>query len=139
VLVGSEAFIHQARRHRKLLGGSMRQAGGLAAAGLLALKNMTQRLQIDHDNAQMLAQGLATIPGIELEPAVVETNMVFFDLAEEIALSPQQLIKTLKTDYGLHLGGYGGRTLRAVTHYWIESTQVSQLVEAIRSSLVGAG
>ncbi|MGG6238715.1 low-specificity L-threonine aldolase [Nodosilinea sp. AN01ver1] len=135
VLVGSQAFIHQARRHRKLLGGGMRQAGVLAAAGILALKTMTQRLQTDHDNAQALAQGLATIPGIEIDPTVVETNMVFFNLAQDVEISPEHLIKTLRADYGLYMGGYGDRTLRAVTHYWIERTQVERLVEAIRTVL----
>lgn len=138
LLVGSEAFIHQARRHRKLLGGGMRQAGGLAAAGIIALKTMTQRLQADHDNAQALAQGLATIPGIAIDPAVVETNMVFFDLAEGVAISPEDLIKTLKLEYGLHIGGYGSRTLRAVTHYWIEPSQVERLVAAIRAIVEGS-
>ncbi|TVQ06800.1 MAG: threonine aldolase [Leptolyngbya sp. DLM2.Bin27] len=137
VLVGSEAFIHRARRHRKLLGGGMRQAGGLAAAGIMALKTMTQRLQADHDQAQALAQGLATIPGIEIDPTVVETNMVFFDLAADIAVTPEHLIKTLRTDYGLYLGGYGDRTLRAVTHYWIEPAQVDRLVNAIRAIVIG--
>lgn len=139
LLVGSEAFIHQARRHRKLLGGGMRQAGGLAAAGIVALKTMTQRLQADHDNAKALAQGLATIPGIAIDPAVVETNMVFFDLAEGVAVSPEALIKTLRVEYGLHIGGYGGCTLRAVTHYWIEPSQVERLVEAIRAIVEGKG
>ncbi len=135
LLVGSKDFIHQARRHRKLLGGGMRQAGGLAAAGIIALKTMTQRLQTDHDNALALAQGLATIPGIAIDPAVVETNMVFFDLAEEVAIAPETLIKALKVDHGLHIGGYGDRRLRAVTHYWIERSQVERLVEAIRTIL----
>jgi threonine aldolase len=135
VLVGNADFIHQARRHRKLLGGGMRQAGVLAAAGIIALKTMTQRLQADHDNAQALAQGLATIPGIVLDPAVVETNMVFFDLAKDVDLSPERLIKTLKVDHGLYIGGYGDCTLRAVTHYWIEPPQVERLLEAIRNIL----
>ncbi|MGB3200517.1 MAG: GntG family PLP-dependent aldolase, partial [Nodosilinea sp.] len=139
VLVGSRAFIHQARRHRKLLGGGMRQAGGLAAAGIIALKTMSQRLQADHDNAQALAQGLATIPGIAIDPAVVETNLVFFDLTEAVAIAPEYLIKTLRADYGLYMGGYGDRTLRAVTHYWIELPQVERLVGAIRTILAGAG
>jgi len=139
VLVGSEAFIHRARRHRKLLGGGMRQAGMLAAAGILALQTMTQRLQTDHDNAQTLAQGLAAIPGIEIDPAVVETNMVFFNLAEDVAMAPERLIETLRADYGLYLGGYGDRTLRAVTHYWIEPPQVERLVEAVSAILATAG
>lgn len=135
VLVGSEAFIKTARRNRKLLGGGMRQAGVLAAAGMLALTEMTQRLQEDHDKAQQLAQGLATIPGIALDPAVVETNMVFFDLTEEASLTPAELAGRLREDYGLYLGGYGQHTLRAVTHYWIQPSQVDRLVAAVRAIL----
>ena len=137
VLVGSEAFINQARRHRKLLGGGMRQAGGLAAAGIIALKAMTQRLQTDHDNAQALAQGLATIAGINIDPQVVETNMVFFNLATDVAITPEHLVKTLRADYGLYIGGYGDRTLRAVTHYWIDADQCDRLVQAIRTIVTG--
>jgi threonine aldolase len=131
VLVGSEEFIHRARRHRKLLGGGMRQAGGLAAAGIVAIETMTQRLQVDHDNAQRLAQGLVTLPGLAIDPARVETNMVFFDLAPDLNLSPQQLIQTLKLEHGLYIGGYSDRTLRAVTHYWIQPDQCDRLVAAI--------
>ncbi|MBE9137312.1 low-specificity L-threonine aldolase [Nodosilinea sp. LEGE 07088] len=137
VLVGSAEFIHQARRHRKLLGGGMRQAGVLAAAGIIALKTMSQRLQADHAHAQTLAQGLATIPGIEIDPAVVETNMVFFNLAVGLPVSPELLIKTLKVEHGLYIGGYGDRTLRAVTHYWIDQSQCDRLVDAIRTILAG--
>lgn len=136
VLVGSEDFIKTARRNRKLLGGGMRQAGMLAAAGMLALTEMTQRLQDDHDKAQKLAQGLATLPGIALDPAVVETNMVFFDLTAETDLTPADLVRRLRNDHGLYIGGYGGRTLRAVTHYWIQPQQVDDLVAAVRAILV---
>nr|WP_228037667.1 beta-eliminating lyase-related protein [Nodosilinea sp. LEGE 06152] len=111
----------------------------MAAAGIIALKTMTQRLQTDHDNAQAIAQGLATIPGIEIDPAVVETNMVFFNLAQNVEISPEHLIKTLRADYGLYMGGYGDRTLRAVTHYWIDRPQVERLVEAIRTILAAGG
>lgn len=136
VLVGSRDFIKTARRNRKLLGGGMRQAGVLAAAGMIALKTMSQRLQADHDNAQRLAQGLATIPGIEINPAQVETNMVFFALADGLSLSSTDLVSRLKQDYGLHIGGYHHRTLRAVTHYWIQPPQVDQLIAAIRAIVV---
>jgi threonine aldolase len=133
VLVGSADFIHTARRQRKLLGGGMRQAGVLAAAGLIALDTMTQRLQEDHEKAQHLAQGLATIPGLRLNPAQVETNMVFFDLAADLPLSPTDLVQRLQQDYGLHLGGYHHRTLRAVTHYWISMEQVDRLIAATQA------
>jgi threonine aldolase len=135
VLVGSTEFIRQARRHRKLLGGGLRQAGILAAAGVIALKEMTQRLQADHDLAQRLAQGLATIPGIVVNPTAVETNMVFFDLADSVALTPSELVERLKVDYGLQIGGYSRRTLRAVTHYWIQPQQVDRLIAALQTIL----
>jgi threonine aldolase len=135
VLVGSQDFIHRARRQRKLLGGGMRQAGVLAAAGLIALETMAQTLQADHELAQRLAQGLATIPGILIDPQVVETNMVFFELADTVTTTPAQLVETLRLHHGLYIGGYGDRTLRAVTHHWIQPQQVDRLVEAIGTCL----
>lgn len=137
VLVGSQDFIHMARRQRKLLGGGMRQAGVLAAAGVIALQTMTQRLQDDHTTAQQLAQGFATIPGILINPAQVETNMVFFDLADTLPLAPTDLVNRLKQGYDLHIGGYHHRTLRAVTHYWITPEQVNHLIAAIRAIVQG--
>ena len=80
VLAGSRAFVRQARRMRKQVGGGMRQAGILAAACLVALDEMVERLAEDHANARILAQGLATIDGVLLDPAAVQTNIVYFDL-----------------------------------------------------------
>ncbi len=137
VLVGDRAFIHQARRVRKLLGGGMRQAGVLAAAGLLALKDMTQRLGQDHEVAQAIAQGLATIPGIVIDPNRVETNMVFFTLADTIALSPSQVLTRLRETTGIRLGLYDDTTFRAVTHYWITPAHGEQLVAGLRAVLAG--
>jgi threonine aldolase len=76
---------HQARRVRKLVGGAMRQAGVLAAAGMVALTQMVERLADDHAHAQQLAQGLQQIPGIQVQPDTVKTNMVFFSLSEAVA------------------------------------------------------
>ena len=80
MIVGSREFIERCRSIRKMLGGGMRQAGVLAAAGLVALENGPKRLQIDHDNAKFLAGQLASIPGITLKPAKVQTNIVIFDV-----------------------------------------------------------
>src|SRR5947209_11710934 len=80
LIVGSREFIERCRSIRKMLGGGMRQAGILAAAGLIALEKGPKRLQVDHDNAKVLASKLATIPGITLNPAKVQTNIVIFDL-----------------------------------------------------------
>ena len=82
ILAGPKAFIKRAHRIRKLVGGGMRQAGVLAAAGLYALDHHIERLASDHDNALRLAEQLATIPGVTADPAAVETNMVFVDFAE---------------------------------------------------------
>jgi threonine aldolase len=135
VLVGSTDFIHQARRNRKVLGGAMRQAGILAAAGLIALRTMTQRLQQDHDHAKQLAEGLATISAIEIDPSQVETNMVFFQLRADVPLQPEDVIYKLQTDYGIWLGRHGQRGFRAVTHYWIQSDAVEMFIKALRQIL----
>jgi threonine aldolase len=79
MVVGSQAFIDKARVYRKMFGGGMRQAGVIAAAGLVALRDSPGRLHIDHENAQMLAQGLAKIPQIQIDPAKVKTNIVICD------------------------------------------------------------
>ncbi len=80
MLLGSAEFIAEARIGRKLLGGGMRQAGILAAAGLIALEESPKRLHVDHENARALAQGIAPIAGVRLDPVVVETNIVIFDV-----------------------------------------------------------
>jgi threonine aldolase len=82
VVVGDRDFIERARRVRKTLGGGMRQAGIIAAAGLVALDSMVERLADDHANAQQLAKGLAALPGIEVDPAAIETNIVYMELGD---------------------------------------------------------
>jgi threonine aldolase len=79
MIVGSAAFIEKARIYRKMLGGGMRQAGVLAAAGLLALEESPKRLHVDHANAQVLAKGIAAIPGLRIDPAKARSNIVIFD------------------------------------------------------------
>lgn len=137
VLVGDRPFIHQARRTRKLLGGGMRQAGVLAAAGLIALETMSQRLDEDHIQAQRLAQGLAQIPGVRVDPAQVQTNMVFFDLSAAVHLSPSEIIEQIQARYGIRIGLYAGHTFRAVTHYWIKPHHVDTLIEAVKAVTTG--
>ncbi|NJN21957.1 MAG: low-specificity L-threonine aldolase [Leptolyngbya sp. RL_3_1] len=135
VLVGDRPFIHQARRTRKLLGGGMRQAGVLAAAGLIALDTMSQRLGEDHLQAQRLAQGLAQLPNLRVNPAQVQTNMVFFELGAAVTLSPGEIIERLQTNYGIRIGLYAGQTFRAVTHYWIQPDHVDALIAAMAAIL----
>jgi threonine aldolase len=131
VLCGSEAFIHEARRTRKLLGGGMRQAGVLAAAGVIALEEMVDRLAEDHAHAQLLAHGLAAIPGIVIDPAQIQTNIVFFELAEGLPLTAEEVVARLRAD-DILLGGNGPRSFRAVTHYWVGEREVERLLGALR-------
>jgi threonine aldolase len=137
VLVGSKDFIKEARRTRKLLGGGMRQAGILAAAGLIAIRDMTERLAEDHANAHALAEGLAAIPCIQIDLGSVKTNMVYFELVEGAPISPESFSERLRKDYNIYMNPYPGYRFkfRAVTHYWITRKQVNQTLEAIRTLL----
>ena len=136
VLCGSADFIHKARRVRKSLGGGMRQAGILAAAGIVALTEMVERLADDHAHAQQLAQGLAQIPGIMVQSEMVKTNMVFFGLTDEVPLSNQELIAALREKANIWLGALGPRRFRAVTHYWIGDKEVALFLETL-AEIVG--
>ncbi len=134
LVCGDREFIARARRARKVLGGAMRQAGIIAAAGVVALTSMVERLANDHEDAQQLAQGLAKIPGIVLDPAQVRTNMVYFDLAPDAPLNAPELTARLK-ERNILVGPTGPRRLRAVLHYWISPVQVDQTIEAVSEIL----
>jgi len=123
VLCGSHAMIARARRIRKQLGGGMRQAGILAAAGIFAIEHMTQRLGEDHRRARQLADGLAELPGITFELGTPATNMVFPSLTKEISITAADLARRLK-EKGILAGVVGERRLRMVTHYWIDDAAV---------------
>jgi len=131
VLCGSTDFINQARRIRKQLGGGMRQAGILAAAGIVALESMVDRLGEDHARAHRLAEGLATIPGLRLDPGTPQTNMVFLSLAEETGLTSKQVSARL-AERGVRVGADSAHRFRLVTHYWINDRSVDQAVEVFR-------
>jgi threonine aldolase len=138
VLVGSHAFIKSARRWRKALGGGMRQAGVLAAAGLVALEQMVDRLAEDHRHARRLADQIAAIPGLRLHAPEVRTNMVMFELQPALQLAPQSVIQRLRDDFGILLGDKGTRGFRAVTHYWIGQKEIDQLATALREIVLSA-
>lgn len=129
VLCGSADFIHKARRARKVVGGGMRQVGILAAAGMVALRDMTLRLPEDHANACRLAQGLASVPNIDVDVNMVRTNMVFFDLNDAFPISPQQFVEALRARANIWLNGSDSGRFRAVTHYWIDETAVELFVQ----------
>lgn len=135
ILCGSEAFIHQARRIRKQLGGGMRQAGILAAAGIVALQEMIERLEEDHRRAAVLANELSEIPGLVLDLGMPQTNMVFLSLAEDYTpLSAAEIAQGLKQSKIL-IGVVGERSFRLVTHYWINDEAVEQTLVAFRKIL----
>jgi threonine aldolase len=135
LVCGSEDFVQRARRQRKLLGGSMRQAGVLAAAGIVALETMVDRLAEDHAHARQLANGIARLPGILLDPEQVNTNIVIFELSPD-ALTPKELVESLSVR-GVKLGAIGARRLRAVTHYGVEAEDIAYALNAIREVLGG--
>lgn len=129
LVCGSAPFIRRARRQRKVLGGGMRQAGVLAAAGIVALETMVDRLAEDHANARQLAGGLAQLPGIVLDPEQIRTNIVIFELASD-ALSARELVEGLEAR-GVKLGAIGERRLRAVTHYGVEPDDIEHALHAV--------
>lgn len=135
VLCGSSEFIHKARRMRKSLGGGMRQAGILAAAGIISLTEMIERLADDHARAQQMAQGLVQIPGIIVAPDMVKTNMVFFGLSDEVSLSTREIIEAMREKANIWLGALGSRRFRAVTHYWIGDNEVELFLETLTDIL----
>jgi threonine aldolase len=129
VLCGSHDFIPQARRARKIVGGGMRQAGVLAAAGIVALEEMVDRLAEDHANAARLAEGLAGVAGISLDLDSVQTNMVFFDLADE-SVPTRKFVERLEQE-GVKLLSLGPRTIRVVTHYGINAQDIEHALLVI--------
>lgn len=134
VLCGSQPFIAKARRLRKMLGGGMRQAGILAAAGIVALEKMVDRLGEDHARAKKLADGLRLVPGLKLAAGTPATNMVFLSLDAKVSCTTDGLIDKLK-EYGVLIGATGERQYRLVTHYWIDAAGVEKTIAAFRSVL----
>ena len=135
VLCGGKEFIAQARRARKVLGGGMRQAGVLAAAGIVALTEMVDRLAEDHANARRLAEGLAALPGIALDPGRVRTNIVYFDVARE-GMTAAGLTERLAKE-GVRMLAAGPRTVRAVTHYEVTAAGIDQALAAAAKAMKG--
>jgi threonine aldolase len=132
ILVGPRDFIARARIRRKILGGGMRQAGVLAAAGLVALEDSPAGLPRDHENARYLAEGLAKIPGIHLDPAKVVTNIVMFDVNSRITAAA--FCESLR-GRGVLCSAFGIQTVRMVTHYDVDRTAIERALEIVRATL----
>ncbi len=128
-LAGPKELIYEARRHRKLFGGGMRQAGVIAAGALYALQHHVERLAEDHQNAQLLAQGIAQIPGLELDPPEVQTNIVVFRVEE--TLGPAEALVELLAQRGVLMIPFGGQLIRAVTHLDVTRRDVEQAVDTL--------
>lgn len=135
VVVGTKDFIFRAHRARKLLGGGMRQAGVIAAAGIVGLEQMVERLHDDHAHAQILAQGLAELPDVRIDLHSVQTNIVVFRLDPQ-RWTPVRFIAAMR-EQGVQLGGFGDDRLRFVTHYGIERPDVDATLLAAQRVLAG--
>jgi len=129
LVVGSSSFIDRARRMRKMLGGGMRQAGIIAAAGLVALEKMVDRLREDHANARLLAEGLAKIDGIKIDLRRVQTNIVMFDVSD-LGLSGREFVEML-LNYGVKALTLRGNVIRMVTHRGIVREDILETLDAV--------
>jgi threonine aldolase len=136
MIVGSTGFIERCRVIRKMLGGGMRQVGVLAAAALVALEEGPKRLHVDHENAQRLANGLADIPRIRIQPEKVQTNIVVYDVGET-GLSSNQFLQKLAGRKVLG-GPVDARRVRMVTHLDVSRADIDDALRVI-SEVVGAG
>jgi threonine aldolase len=136
MIVGSKDFIERCRVIRKTLGGGMRQVGVLAAAGLVALEEGPKLLPMDHENAQLLAQGLAEIPGIQIDPKTVQTNIVIFDVGRA-RFGASQFVEKL-TQRKVLTGAVDATRVRVVTHRDVSRADCEQAVRVI-GEVVGAG
>src|SRR5438067_8635490 len=135
MLLGGREFIAEARRWRKLLGGGMRQAGVLAAAGLVALEETLPRLAEDHANARRLAEGLAELPGVLIDPEKVQTNIVIFDVSGT-ELAADEICARLRDAHGVLASGFGD-SIRMVTHYDVSREDIERALGALRQVVKG--
>jgi threonine aldolase len=132
LLCGSASFIAEARRARKVVGGGMRQAGMLAAAGIVALEQMADRVGEDHVRAKRLAEGLAEIPGVEVSP--VMSNILYFRLAQDVSKTSEEVVAEL-AERGVRVMDRLDGRFRLVTHYWISDENVETTIEAVRAMI----
>ena len=131
VLCGPADFIARARKHRQMVGGGMRQAGVIAAAGIVALDTMVDRLAQDHENARLLARGLARIPGLEIDPESVQTNILMAKVTNGLATD---WVKRLAAR-GVKILPFEGNRIRFVTHYGIDASHIEEALSIIGSIL----
>jgi len=131
-MAGSRAFIDEAWRCKQQMGGAMRQAGIIAAGGVYALRHHVKRLADDHANARRLAEGLARLPGVRLDPATVETNIVFFVTSANAAEAVEHMLA-----HGVRMGALGPHTIRAVTHLDVDAAGIGRALGVAREVFTG--
>jgi len=139
MVVGSREFIHKVHRMRKLLGGGMRQAGVIAAAGIVALEQMVDRLVEDHEHCKQLAHGLADYPQIAIDVESVVTNIVNFSVRNaQQPLTHEETLQFLAKaqQHGVLMGTMGEGTIRAVTHYGLDAEDIQTALHGIRRALI---
>jgi threonine aldolase len=132
MLLGTRSFIDEARVVRKMLGGGMRQAGVLAAAGLIALDESPKGLPEDHANAKLLAEGLAELPGIKIDPEKVVTNIVIFEVSDTGKTA--DVICDQLRERGVLASGFGS-SIRMVTHYDVSRADIETALGEMRDVL----
>lgn len=135
IICGEREFVRKAHRARKMLGGGMRQAGVVAAAGIVALQTMVSRLNEDHERARRLARRLKSNPGLELDQEVPTSNMVFFHLAPAVRLTDSEVCAALMKR-GVLVSTAGPRGFRLVTHYWIDDNGIETAARSLAEVLV---
>ncbi|MGI6703435.1 MAG: low-specificity L-threonine aldolase [Clostridia bacterium] len=129
VLAGSSEFVERARKYRKMLGGGMRQAGIIAAAGIVAVEKMSKRLDEDHENAMLLAKGLNALEGVSVDVDKVQTNLIMVDFAGT-GLNGTQVAERLKAN-GILINGSSTSMVRFATHLYITGNDVNRTVETV--------
>ena len=135
LICGSREFIARARKNRKMVGGGMRQAGIIAAAGIVALETMVDRLAEDHANARRLALGLARLRGLRLDSDTVQTNIVIFEVVDRPAKAFMDDVK----NRGVLSSYVSGRKVRMVTHYGITADDIDDALNAVEAAAGGRG
>jgi threonine aldolase len=130
LVAGTQDFIRRARKNRKMLGGGMRQAGVLAAAGIVGLTQMVDRLEEDHRNTRLLGEGLSRIDGIGVDLGTVQSNMVFFSLVTK-RVTQTELLAALDEE-GVNVADYGAGLFRAVVHHGIEEEDIQYSLEVFQ-------
>jgi threonine aldolase len=137
MLAGTAEDIERARLYRKRLGGGMRQAGVLAAAGLIALEQSPRHLGEDHRNARLMARGMASIPGMQIDPAKVQTNIVMFDVSGT-GLPAAEISARLK-QRGVLINPISATLMRLVTHYDVDREGCEMALAALAEVAAGVG